>query len=194
MADDEIENALIFDSDKEREEEELLLVYAFLGYYLEQKKVNQRASFYVQDRLEWCKHVDELLGEGRDAFLRLYRMNYELCMKLCAIIYPKFEADEEMARVRTGKGPLSTERMLHCLLRWMGGGSYLDIRLCVGISTLYFYMCMHKCVDAILTSDKLSYSFPTREEEIYTSVWNFESLSSNGAIKGCVACIDGYLL
>ena len=121
-------------------------------------------------------------------------MSYDSFRKLCAIIHGKVEVDEEMSRIRTSKGPITTETILHCLLLWLGGGSYLDIRLCTGISTSSFYRCIHKCVEAILASDELSYSFPTGVEEINSAAQEFEALSSKGAIKGCVACIDGFLL
>ena len=134
------------------------------------------------------------MAEGDYAFSRLYRMEYHSFSRLCDIIRPTVEVDEEMSSLRTGKGPITVEIMLHCLLRWLGGGSYLDIRLSAGISVASFYRCVYKCIDAILASDELSYSFPEGEEEIASVARKFEALSSNGAIKGCVACLDGYLL
>ena len=96
--------------------------------------------------------------------------------------------------MRTSKGPITVEIMLHCLLRWLGGGSYLDIRLCIGISPTSFYRCIHKCIDAILNSDELSYKFPSTTAEFEAAAQEFEALRSHGVIKGCVACLDGLLL
>ena len=186
-------DALLFDSEEEREDEHLFCMNALVGYYMEQER-KRRPSFYVRDRLEWSKHVDDLLEEGNDAFARLYRMSFDSFRKLCAIIHGKVEVDEEMSRIRTSKGPITAEIILHCLLRRLGGGSYLDIRLCTGISTSSFYRCIQKCVEGILASGELSYSFPTGVEEINSAAQEFEALSSKGAIKGCVACIDGFLL
>ena len=190
----EILDQLIFDSDEEREEEEFLIVCALADQYIQEQENKRRPTFYVRDRLEWGKHVEELVAEGDYAFSRLYRMEYHSFSRLCDIIRPTVEVDEEMSSLRTGKGPITVEIMLHCLLRWLGGGSYLDIRLSAGISVASFYRCVYKCIDAILASDELSYSFPQGEEEIASAARKFEALSSNGAIKGCVACLDGYLL
>ena len=110
-------------------------------------------------------------------------MEYHSFLKLCDIIHPKIEVDETMSRIRTGHGPITVEIMLHCLLRWLGGRSDLDIRLCAGISAASFYQCIYKCVDAILDLDELSYSFP-EGEAIESAAREFEALSSNGAIKG----------
>jgi hypothetical protein len=101
---DKIIDALLFDSEEEREDEHLFCMNALVGYYMEQER-KQRPSFYVRDRLEWSKHVDELLEEGNDVFARLYRMSYDSFRKLCAIIHGKVEVDEEMSRIRTSKGP-----------------------------------------------------------------------------------------
>jgi len=39
--------------------------------------------------------------------------------------------------------------MLNCLLRWLAGGIYIDIRLSAGISPAYFDTSVYKCMDAI---------------------------------------------
>ena len=180
---DEVVDSLLFDSDEEREEETFLIVCALAAGYIEEEENRKRPSFHARDRLEWQKHVDELLAEGNFAFSRLYRMEYHSFLKLCDIIRPKIEVDETMSRIRTGHGPITVEIMLHCLLQWLGGGSYLDIRLCAGISAASFYRCIYKCVDAILDLDELSYSF-SEGEAIESAAREFEALSSNGAIKG----------
>jgi len=84
--------------------------------------------------------------------------------------------------------------MLHCLLKWLGGGSYLDMRLSAGISKAEFYSCKYKCIDAILDSEDSAFKFPNIAKELDEAAQGFESLSSQGAIKGCVICLNGYLL
>ena len=54
--------------------------------------------------------------------------------------------------------------MPHCLLHWLGGGSYLDISLSAGMSVSSFYRVIYTCIDAILIADKLLYSFSTTEQ------------------------------
>ena len=122
------------EEDEEDDEMALILFVAAAADARDTKKI-KRQAYYVRDRLEWDKHVEELFEEGEHSFSRLYRMSYMSFMTLCSIIHPFVKMNEKMSCVRTGKGPILTEIMLHCLLRWLGGGSYLDIRLSAGLST-----------------------------------------------------------
>ena len=85
---------------------------------------------------------------------------------LTTIISAKILVNDEMAQVRTGKEGISVEIMMHCLLRWLAGGSYIDIRLSAGISPAYCYTSVYKCMDAILGSEGLSYKFPSTAKEL----------------------------
>jgi hypothetical protein len=53
---------------------------------------------------------------------------------------------------------------------------------------------VHKCIDAILQCDELSYSFPTTPQEIQKAADEFKQHSTHGVVDGCVACLDGLLL
>jgi len=70
----------------------------------------------------------------------MYRMEYSTFMQLCDIISLKIVVNDEMSRVRIVNGAITVEIMLHCLLRWLSGGSYLDIRLSAGISPAKFIL------------------------------------------------------
>ena len=56
-----------------------------------------------------------------------------------------------------------------------------------------FYVCLDKCMKAILQVEELSYSFP-KTEDLQSCSKEFQALSTNGAMKGCVARVDGFLL
>ena len=49
-------------------------------------------------------------------------------------------------------------------------------------------------MDAVLDSEALAYKFPSTKKELDEAAQGFESLRSHGAIKGCFACSDGFLL
>ena len=63
----EVVDNLIFDLEEDSEEDKFIIVCALASEYLQEEENRKRPSFYVQDRLEWQKHVKELLTE--DAFL-----------------------------------------------------------------------------------------------------------------------------
>ena len=85
-------------------------------------------------------------------------------LKLCSIIWPQVQVNEEMSWSRTGKDPVTVEMILNCLLRWLAGGSYFDLKLSTGISQAAFYHYIYKCMDAILDSKLLAYKFPETEK------------------------------
>jgi len=115
-------------------------------------------------------------------------------MKLCDIVCPKITVYDEMSRVRAGKDAIMVEMMLKCLLRFLSGGSYLDIRLNAGISLAKFYACICKCMDAIQEPEDLAYKFPSTTKEVDKAAQGFEPLSSRAAMKGRVVCLVGYLV
>ena len=105
-------------------------------------------------------------------------MEYSTFIKFCDIISTKILVTDEMSRRRTGKDAITIENMRHCLLRWLVGGSYLDIRLSSGISPANFYACIYKCMDAILESEAMAYKFPSTAKELDEATQVFESFSS----------------
>ena len=153
--------------------------------------INQRLESYTRDRITWQEHIQELFDKGPTAFARMYRMKYESFNKLLKIIKPYLKTDQKMSMVWTGKTPITPEIYLHCLIWWLSGGSYLDIRLTGGISVLFFYKIIHNCIQAIMKVPELAYHFPTGYQEAANNFW---SISSHKAITGCVACVDGYFL
>lgn len=185
----------LFDSDEEEEDniiDDDFIVFAAAAE--EESSRNPPASFHVRDRLEWEEHVAQLMLEGESSFSRMYRMSYESFQELARLLHPFISVNATMSKIRTGKGPITTEIALHCVLRWLAGGSYLDIRLCAGISVVSFYRCIHKCMEAILLCAELDIHFPTTSEEIEEAAEAFASLSSQRVFQGCVAPMDGFLL
>ena len=101
-----------------------LLTAIVVALLLRPKK---RQSYCVRNRLEWEIHVQTLHEEGSAAFLRVYRMSHASFTMLNSLLEPHITQDRRMATVRTNKGPIILEIILHCLLCWLAGESYLDI-------------------------------------------------------------------
>ena len=108
-------------------------------------------------------------------------------LKLCNIIRPQVQIDDEMSRCRTLNGPITFDIMLHFTvvrkwkLTWQ--------KLCTGISPAAFYCWIYKCIDTILKSEELSHNSPTTKDELDVAVRGLTPLSTHGPIKRCVACI-----
>jgi hypothetical protein len=111
------------------------------------------------------------------------------------MVEPFMERDIEKAQARWGgRLVIATEIALHCLLRYLAGGSYLDIRLSAGISVPSFYRIVHVCINAIVKCEDLSFSFPSTDDELQEIADGFRALSTKEVINGCVGCLDGLLL
>jgi hypothetical protein len=83
---------------------------------------------------------------------------------------------------------------LYATIRFLAGGSYLDIRYRCGISSTSFYDVVWRTIHALRSCDQLAINFPTTTEEVIKAAEGFQSVSSNSAFTNCVAAVDGYHL
>ena len=95
--------------------------------------------------------------------------------------------------VETVKDSIIVEMMLHCILQWLGGGSYLYIRLSAGIGKPAIYSCIYKCINNFGLC-RFGTDVSRHCKLLDEAAQGFESLSSQSAIEGCVACFNGFLL
>ena len=75
----------------------------------------------------------------------------------------------------------------------MAGGSCHDIRLTSGISKSAFYLCLKRCLNAVIACPLLSIELPETADEFKEIHDGFERLSLHGIMKGCIGAIDGFL-
>ena len=92
----------------------MILTCVLVGDYLSEKE--ERSSFYVRNGMELGSHIAEHTSEGSDAFQQMYRIEYSAFLKLCTILSPQAQVNDEMSRHRTSMGSKTVEIMLHCLL------------------------------------------------------------------------------
>jgi len=95
-------------------------------------------------RVEWVHLQTVLQGV---TFKRYYRLSKNTFQILLARIRPYLVKNEAMASLRGGV--ITPEIMLACTLRWLAGGSYLDIVLVHGISVTGFRACVKRVIVAI---------------------------------------------
>ena len=180
----------------EEEEEEEKQLTANLLACLPSILGSQRESYYVKDRMDWATHVYELNQESPRAFSIMYRMEYSSFLKLVDLIDISVRKNGAMAEIRAGTkcGLITTEIALHCALRWLAGGSYIDVRLIARISKSSFYDYAHRCIQAINDCEDLKYKFPTTPLQVKNHALGFEEISSHGIFQTCVAAVDGILI
>ena len=127
----------------------------------------------------------------------MYRMNEEDFAKLIQLLGPSLDVDDRVGSLRsvTGvtAGSLVPELRLHCLIRWLSGGSYIDSCSQVEIHQSTFYAIIWETVEKIRLCPDLALKFPTSISEAREIADGFQSISTEGVVGGCIGAIDGWL-
>jgi len=164
----------------------LLSVGAVFGG--EAKERRNRSAF--EQRLIWNDYSEKHVARG--TFKRRMRMDKDSFDKLLSYICNDLLVDEKQANRRGG--PVTPESCLCCTLRWLAGGSHLDIADIAGISKTAFYTVTWRTIAALVMCPQLSIHFPTAEKELLEAVGGFASTSTECATKNCVGVVDGHLM
>jgi hypothetical protein len=124
------------------DDDEELLYFMYVGSTIREDK-------YKHVRLSWDQHVEKLQHEGM--FSRTYRMTHSAFLKLLSLIGPKLSFDTGLSKQTRGAEVIQPEVVMAIALRWLAGGSYIDIRHAYFCSAASIYRCRDLFIDAILT-------------------------------------------
>ena len=138
-----------------------------------------REDKYKHVHLSWDPHVEKLQHEGM--FSRTYRMTHEAFLKLLSLIGPILSLDTGLSKSTRGAEVIQPEVVMAIALRWLAGGSYIDIRHAYNCSAAYIYRCRDLFIDAISTCQALAIRFPETPEEIKAAVDGFPALKNQGS-------------
>ncbi len=104
---------------------------------------HQRCAPIIREWFNWGSRV---FAESRGQFTQMYHMPYTSYCKLFTLLSPAFEVDSNQGNRRSqGQGLI----MLHCLIRYMAGGSFHGTRTSTGIVKATFHGVLHGCVRAL---------------------------------------------
>ena len=143
-----------------------------------------------QQRLCWSQFINEKRRLGN--FHRHLRMSLQSFNRLLSYIRPGLIEEENRAAGRGGL--IIPELRLYCTLRFLAGGSYLDIHYFCGISQSNFYTSVWRVLHLINKCPNLHISFPQTLAECKAAAEGFRSVSSGDAITNCVSVVDGLLV
>ena len=155
----------------------------------EQKKIlfllylseSERTWKYDQSRLRWDTHVAKLQHEG--LFSRTYRMSHDAFVKMLNLLRTKLTCDCARSTISCSD-PIYPELVMAIGLRYLAGGSYIDIRHAYHISVSSLFRCRDIFFNAVNTCPELEISFPETPEAIDEAMlafkakleWNYPSL------------------
>lgn len=142
--------------------------------------------------------LEEVNNLTENEFSKIFRLSRVGFSELLSLIEPfMHDADEVMAKRSSGTA-ISKRTKLYATLRYLAGGSYLDICFAWGLAKSTFYStCPEKGV-LWPTLEALDQALPTIGLPVHdlvklrTMADEFASFS-NGELKGCVTAIDGWV-
>jgi len=121
---------------------------------------------------QWCcweSHAD--LHRRRGALKRRLRMSYQSFVRLPLMIQDDLTVNKLMANPRGG--PMIPELCLFCTLRWLAGGSHLDVCDIAGLSTSSFYQVVWRTIAALCRCDQLAIVFTETNTQLQSAIMGF---------------------
>jgi DDE superfamily endonuclease len=171
----------------------LIILLCILEYRRRSSQRRTRAPMFPNMRGDVNAHIERYRTHPEIArALRFPIDSYDL---LCDILRDSLTRNERMAKLRGGY--ITPEACVFMTLRWLAGGSHLDLIYIVGCSRSYFFELIWLTIDAIIESTDPyldNIKFPTTREQLDEASQGFQSISFQGCIPNCVTVIDGYLL
>ena len=145
--------------------------------YIVDKKANKDRQV-----MDWPTRESSLTS--REFKLR-YRLGKSAFAKLSHKIRPLVARKASWA----GRPTIPVDVALSATLRWLAGGSYLDVADMHGIHQSTFYVLIWRVIDAINIVEK--FEFPYHDVEKLTAIERGFYARNGGTLKGCVGAIDG---
>ena len=147
-----------------------------------QGKKRREAAF------SWDDHLGRL---NEDEFKQRYRLTWPAFQKLLDVIRSDLTVmDQKQARLAKCGELVPPEVKLAIALRFLAGGSPLDLQLLYHVSKSYVYKCVWLVVDAC--NKHLAIEFPIDDvSKLRQLEAGFRAQSRGGIWAGQVACIDG---
>ena len=177
-----------FDEEEEDEEDELLVHLATILCIVEPVSA-PKAEAYVHIRTKWNEHVRKLIHER--LFDKTYRMTHRAFKKLVSLIRANLNHKTTHSRVAE---PLSVELMVALTLRYLAGGSVLDLKNVYTLNRSWAYKLRDKVIDAILSCNALEISFPIGDMDKLNEIrLGFMSKSHLNIFHQCLGGLDGML-
>jgi hypothetical protein len=143
--------------------------------------------------MDWAERCAELTDAE---FRRTYRMDKSAFRHLLEVLAPSLSGDVPMA-VRSSGSAVAPALQLSMTLRYLAGGSYLDITQMHGVHTSTMFACVHRVIKAINDAPELRITFPADDPGALADLAAGFSRSRDyhaDRLPGCVGALDGIAL
>ena len=144
-------------------------------------------------RLDWETWVRNLSDHQFRVF---YRMTQSSFFQLLTLLRPSLIRNELQGNHGCPNGIISPELQLSMAIRWLAGGSYLDIHHFHGVSQAGFFYSKNNVLLAIRQCPELQIVYPslTDKSTLNSIASGFKQKSTNGVFDKCIGAVDGILI
>ena len=146
-----------------------------------------RKERWIHQRIDWGKHVAQLIHEER--FAREYLMSFEAWTKLHSILAPYLQRNASKSR---SIEPVTVDMIIGIGLRYLAGGRVANDRHIFGLSYAEAYRSINDFLFAVLDSPLLTIQFPDSPGKWEDTRRGFQTKSRHNVFTGCVGAVDGF--
>ena len=151
--------------------------------------IGSRGALWRRERVLWEEYCGKML---RSEFTRMYRMDPSTFAYLVDALSPRI--DKNFFQAERAGGYISPQLRVAITIRWLAGGSYLDLKVNWGIATSTFYEITENVVDAIIATFPIE--FDADQDALKTRAAEFAARQHKHrrVFKGVVGAVDGILI
>ena len=129
-----------------------------------------------------------------ETFKKMFRLDRFTFDDLADQLNPIIKRDAKQAENSSGQ-PISVCTRLAVTLRWLAGGSYIDLCFAWGLSKTSFYSERGVIWPTIEAIDKvLTMGVPLHDREALEELAEGFRINSNGILDGCIMAMDGLVV
>ena len=144
-------------------------------------------------RMNFARFSNRL--DAANLWKRFYRMSKESFFELLELARPGLARDEAQGSRSSFDGVVSPEQRLSMTLRWLAGGSYIDISIIHGVNVSTFYKVVNETVLHLDVMPELMMRMPLSDERaLWKIAAGFQNKASHTVFKSIVGAIDGILI
>ena len=148
---------------------------------------NFRKDRWIHQRVNWRKHVGQLIHEER--FAKEYLMSFTAWTKLYSILVPYVQRNAARSR---SIGPVTVDMIMGIGMRYLAGGRVSNDRHIFGLSYAEAYRSINDFLFAVLDSPLLTIQFPESPAKWEDIRRGFHRNSDHNVFTGCVGAVDGF--
>ena len=142
-----------------------------------------------RERMIWGSFLG---GLTRPEFSRMFRMDHATFEFVVERLSPRLQRD--FLQSERGGRYISPSLQVGFTIRWLAGGSSLDLRERYGVSRSSFYKLTNECIDAIVAEFPIEFDLSPAALKARAAEFGLRQHAFMRVFKKVIGCIDGMLI